>query len=304
MTFLTWILAGLLAGLLAGWVMTRGSYGLKWDITLGIVGGIGGSWLLRTLGIFPGAGMVAVAVIAFMAATIPIIAQRKFFATDRPTEKKDAFWRWGLGAARGPRGLDDPRPCAAAGGGGCADRGKNVRSDAGFGEGEGWDRSGRSHRDEGRRADRERVRPDRHRSEAHRDAQAEEHVGQSDGPATRRETQLHRCPGTAHQARGRAVRTDPQVRHVRQRATRSRAGGNPIPGRGVRRRSPEGEEAEGNPPRVRVHPVLVPGGDGQLRRLRRPGQVSPVRWLHPGATSDSAFGAPTVEGGRRCHSTA
>src|SRR2546427_996398 len=99
MSFLTWILAGLLAGLLAGWVMTRGGYGLKWDITLGIVGSIGGSWILRTLGIFPGAGMVAVAVIAFMGAAIPIAAQRKFFATERPTEKKDAFWRWGLGAA-------------------------------------------------------------------------------------------------------------------------------------------------------------------------------------------------------------
>src|SRR3989442_14093111 len=99
MTFLTWILAGLLAGLLAGWVMTRGGYGLKWDITLGIVGSIGGSWLLRTLGIFPGAGMVAVAVIAFMAATIPIIAQRQFFSTERSTEKKDAFWRVGVGAA-------------------------------------------------------------------------------------------------------------------------------------------------------------------------------------------------------------
>src|SRR5881628_3801569 len=99
MSFLTWILAGLLAGLLAGWVMTRGGYGLKWDITLGIVGSIGGSWILRTLGIFPGAEMVAVAVIAFMGATIPIIVQRKFFATDRTPEKKDAFWRWGLGAA-------------------------------------------------------------------------------------------------------------------------------------------------------------------------------------------------------------
>jgi len=27
--------------------------------------------------------------------------------------------------------------------------------------------------------------------------------------------------------------------------------------------------------------------------------VSPVRWLHPGATSDSAFGAPTVEGEKK-----
>src|SRR3989442_1614092 len=54
MTFLTWILAGLLAGLLAGWVMTRGGYGLKWEITLGIVGSIGGSLLLRTLWIVAG----------------------------------------------------------------------------------------------------------------------------------------------------------------------------------------------------------------------------------------------------------
>ena len=99
MTFLTWILAGLLAGLLAGWVMTRGGYGLKWDITLGIVGSIGGSWILHALRVFPGAGIVAVAVIAFIGAAIPIAAQRKFFATERPTEKKDAFWRWGLGAA-------------------------------------------------------------------------------------------------------------------------------------------------------------------------------------------------------------
>jgi len=31
-------------------------------------------------------------------AAIPIGAQRKFWATERLTEKKDAFWRWGLGA--------------------------------------------------------------------------------------------------------------------------------------------------------------------------------------------------------------
>jgi hypothetical protein len=42
---------------------------------------------------------VAMAVVAFIVATIPIVAQRKFWATERPTEKKDVFWRWGLGAA-------------------------------------------------------------------------------------------------------------------------------------------------------------------------------------------------------------
>ena len=98
MTFLMWILAGLLAGLLAGWVVKRGGYGLSWDITLGLVGSIGGSWLLRSLGFYPGAGIVATAVVAFIVAVIPIVAQRKFFATERPAQKKDAYWRWGLGA--------------------------------------------------------------------------------------------------------------------------------------------------------------------------------------------------------------
>src|SRR5439155_1224096 len=98
MTFLMWILAGLLAGLLAGWVVKRGGYGLSWDITLGLVGSIGGSWLLRSLGFYPGAGIVATAVVAFIVAVIPIVVQRKFFATERPAQKKDAYWRWGLGA--------------------------------------------------------------------------------------------------------------------------------------------------------------------------------------------------------------
>jgi uncharacterized membrane protein YeaQ/YmgE (transglycosylase-associated protein family) len=99
MTFLMWILAGLLAGLLAGWVMKRGSYGLSWDITLGLVGSIGGSWILRSLGFYPSAGIVATAVVAFIVAVIPIVVQRKFWPTERPIQKKDTFWRWGLGAA-------------------------------------------------------------------------------------------------------------------------------------------------------------------------------------------------------------
>src|SRR5438094_10402945 len=98
MTFLTWILAGLLAGLLAGWVVKRGGYGLSWDITLGLVGSIGGSWLLRSLGFYPGAGIVATAIVAFIVAVIPIVAQRKFFATERQAQTKGAYWRLGVGA--------------------------------------------------------------------------------------------------------------------------------------------------------------------------------------------------------------
>lgn len=99
MSFVTWVLAGLLAGLLAGWAMKRGGQGLQWDITLGLVGSIGVSWILRSLGLFPGAGIVATAIVAFIGAAIAIVAQRRFLATDRAPERKDAFWRWGLGAA-------------------------------------------------------------------------------------------------------------------------------------------------------------------------------------------------------------
>jgi uncharacterized membrane protein YeaQ/YmgE (transglycosylase-associated protein family) len=98
--FATWVLVGLLAGLLAGLVMKHGGYGLKRDIILGLVGSIGGSALLRTVGVFSGAGIVAVAVVAFIGAAIPIVAQRKIWPTESAGEEKaDMWWRWGLGAA-------------------------------------------------------------------------------------------------------------------------------------------------------------------------------------------------------------
>src|SRR4029453_8172325 len=52
-----------------------------------------------SLGFYPDAGIPAKAVIAFMVAVIPIVAQRKFLAIELPAQKKDTFWRWGLGAA-------------------------------------------------------------------------------------------------------------------------------------------------------------------------------------------------------------
>jgi uncharacterized membrane protein YeaQ/YmgE (transglycosylase-associated protein family) len=98
--FATWVLVGLLAGLLAGLVMKRGGYGLQKDITLSLIGSIGGSALLRTLGMFTGAGIVAVAVVAFIGAVIPIVAQRRFWPTERSgAAKADMWWRGGLGAA-------------------------------------------------------------------------------------------------------------------------------------------------------------------------------------------------------------
>jgi uncharacterized membrane protein YeaQ/YmgE (transglycosylase-associated protein family) len=97
--FVTWVLVGVLVGLLAGLVMKRGGYGLKKDITLALVGSIGASWIFRAVGIFPGAGMLAMVFVAAVGAGIVIVAQRKLMATELPADERHAMWRWGFGAA-------------------------------------------------------------------------------------------------------------------------------------------------------------------------------------------------------------
>jgi uncharacterized membrane protein YeaQ/YmgE (transglycosylase-associated protein family) len=98
--FVSWVLVGVLAGVLAGFVMKRGGYGLKWDIILGLVGSIGASWMFRSLGVFPGAGLVAMLVVACIGTVIPIVVQRKLRPTERVgDDTADLWWRWGLGAA-------------------------------------------------------------------------------------------------------------------------------------------------------------------------------------------------------------
>src|SRR2546421_7720739 len=98
--FVTWVLVGVLAGVLAGLAMKRGGYGLKKDVTFGLVGAIGLSVIFRAVGLFPQAGIVAMAFVAAVGAAIPIVAQRKFWATQSAGEEKaDKWWRWGLGAA-------------------------------------------------------------------------------------------------------------------------------------------------------------------------------------------------------------
>ncbi|PYM15109.1 MAG: hypothetical protein DMD81_15975 [Candidatus Rokuibacteriota bacterium] len=96
--FVTWVLVGVLMGVLAERVMKRGGYGLKKDITLGLVGAIGGSWLFRAIGPFPEAGIIAMAFVAAVGAAIPIIAQRTLMTTELPGDDKTAVWKWGFGA--------------------------------------------------------------------------------------------------------------------------------------------------------------------------------------------------------------
>jgi len=56
------------------------------------------SWIFRAVGVFPGAGMLAMAFVAALGAVIVIVAQRKLMATELPGDEKRAMWRWGFGA--------------------------------------------------------------------------------------------------------------------------------------------------------------------------------------------------------------
>jgi uncharacterized membrane protein YeaQ/YmgE (transglycosylase-associated protein family) len=65
-----WVFVGVLAGVLAGYVMKRGGYGMRWDIILGLGGSVAGSWVFWALRVSPGAGLIALAVVAFIGVAI------------------------------------------------------------------------------------------------------------------------------------------------------------------------------------------------------------------------------------------
>ena len=78
-TLVMWMLGGLLAGGLAGFVLRGGPYGMIGDLSLGLAGGVVGTWIFRALGISPDAGLFVMVVVAFVGAAILIIAQRKIW---------------------------------------------------------------------------------------------------------------------------------------------------------------------------------------------------------------------------------
>jgi uncharacterized membrane protein YeaQ/YmgE (transglycosylase-associated protein family) len=77
--FAMWVLVGLMAGWLAGFVMKSGGYGLRGDLILGLVGSLVGSWLFWALEVSPSAGLFVLGVVAFLGASIAIVAQRKLW---------------------------------------------------------------------------------------------------------------------------------------------------------------------------------------------------------------------------------
>ncbi len=82
-TFVSWVVAGLLAGGLAGFAMKDGGYGLVGDLVLGLVGSLVGGWIFWALGVSAGGGIFPTVFVAFVAAIIVIIAQRKLWHTAR-----------------------------------------------------------------------------------------------------------------------------------------------------------------------------------------------------------------------------
>jgi uncharacterized membrane protein YeaQ/YmgE (transglycosylase-associated protein family) len=96
--FATWVLVGILAGVVAGLVMKRGGHGLKTDVTLGLVGSIGGSVLVRAL-VYSATGMIPVAIVACIGAAVPIVLQRRMWPTEGVGQEKGVMWKWGFGAA-------------------------------------------------------------------------------------------------------------------------------------------------------------------------------------------------------------
>ena len=69
-------LVGVLTGVGVGYVVKRGGYGRRWDVVLGLVGSVAGSWLFWALSISPGAEPAVQAGVALIGAAIAIVGQR------------------------------------------------------------------------------------------------------------------------------------------------------------------------------------------------------------------------------------
>jgi hypothetical protein len=67
------ILVGMLAGGLAGLALKRAGYRRRWDVVLGLAGGVAGSGSFLALGGSPETGVLAMAVMACAGGAIPIV---------------------------------------------------------------------------------------------------------------------------------------------------------------------------------------------------------------------------------------
>ena len=70
MFILWWIIVGLIAGWITGKIMKGSGYGALMDIVVGIVGAIGGGFLMRLLGFAGEGGMIYTIIVALIGAVI------------------------------------------------------------------------------------------------------------------------------------------------------------------------------------------------------------------------------------------
>ena len=67
------LIVGAIAGWLAGLIVQGFGFGLIWNIVIGIVGAFIGVWLLRQLGVMPGAGFIGSIVNAVIGAVVLLV---------------------------------------------------------------------------------------------------------------------------------------------------------------------------------------------------------------------------------------
>lgn len=76
MEFVWFILIGLIAGWLAGALVRGGGFGVIGDIVVGMLGALLGGFLFRTLGLFPGGGLLSSILVATVGAVVLILVLR------------------------------------------------------------------------------------------------------------------------------------------------------------------------------------------------------------------------------------
>jgi uncharacterized membrane protein YeaQ/YmgE (transglycosylase-associated protein family) len=81
------LIVGLVAGWLAGQIVRGGSMGLIGDLAIGIVGALIGSWLLPSIGLVLGTGILAAIVNATIGAVILLLVIRLIQGRGRLTRR-------------------------------------------------------------------------------------------------------------------------------------------------------------------------------------------------------------------------
>jgi uncharacterized membrane protein YeaQ/YmgE (transglycosylase-associated protein family) len=81
------LIVGLVAGWLAGQIVRGGSMGLIGDLAIGIVGALIGSWLLPSIGVVLGTGILAAIVNATIGAVILLLVIRLIQGRGRLTRR-------------------------------------------------------------------------------------------------------------------------------------------------------------------------------------------------------------------------